>query len=157
MEYRFLKADGTYAFVPDRGCVARNEQGQAIRMVGSMQDITTQKLAEEELWKREELLRQALHAAQMTAWDPTTNRGVRYGQLSAITGLPEEAAVGTAQQFFDLIHPEDRDRRLTLFQTVLKSRGGFQTEFRIVRTDGSIRWVADRGRALVDRDDCIRL
>jgi PAS domain S-box-containing protein len=40
-EYRFLKADGTYAYVHDRGhVVVQNEQ--VVRMVGAMQDITSQ-------------------------------------------------------------------------------------------------------------------
>lgn len=50
-EYRFLKADGTYADVLDRGYVLRNEQGNAIRMVGAMLNITERKLAEIELEK----------------------------------------------------------------------------------------------------------
>ena len=39
-EYRFSKADGEYAQVMDRGFVTRNDQGQAIRMTGTMQDMT---------------------------------------------------------------------------------------------------------------------
>lgn len=39
-EYRFRKADGAYAIVLDRGYVARNEHGDAVRMIGSMTDIT---------------------------------------------------------------------------------------------------------------------
>jgi PAS domain S-box-containing protein len=56
-EYRFLKADGTYADVLDRGYVLRNEQGNAIRMVGAMLDITERKRAEEKLQEREANLR----------------------------------------------------------------------------------------------------
>jgi PAS domain S-box-containing protein len=50
-EYRFSKHDNTYAFIHDRGTVIRNEEGKAIRMVGSMQDVTEQKLAMEEIEK----------------------------------------------------------------------------------------------------------
>jgi len=39
-EYRFLRGDGQYAHVSDRGYVFRNEAGSATRMVGSMVDIT---------------------------------------------------------------------------------------------------------------------
>ncbi|SEO21711.1 PAS domain S-box protein [Mucilaginibacter sp. OK283] len=42
-EYRYLKADGTYAYVVDRGFVIRNAKGKAIRMVGAMHDITKRK------------------------------------------------------------------------------------------------------------------
>ncbi|WP_338871024.1 ATP-binding protein [Spirosoma sp. SC4-14] len=40
-EYRFLKADGTYAYVHDRGYTLF-QGGRAMRMVGAMQDVTPQ-------------------------------------------------------------------------------------------------------------------
>ena len=46
-ELRYQKKDGTYAFITDRGYVIRNEQGEALRMIGAMQDITEQKYAAE--------------------------------------------------------------------------------------------------------------
>jgi PAS domain S-box-containing protein len=48
-EYRYLKADGNYAFVSDKSFVIRNDSGVAIRMIGSMQDITIRKEEEEAL------------------------------------------------------------------------------------------------------------
>lgn len=42
-EYRYLRADGTYANVIDRGFVIRDQQGAAIRMVGAMHDISERK------------------------------------------------------------------------------------------------------------------
>ena len=45
-EYRYIKSDGTYAYVSDRGIVIRNKNDKAIRMVGAMQDITDTKEAE---------------------------------------------------------------------------------------------------------------
>ncbi|HYF01801.1 MAG TPA: PAS domain S-box protein [Patescibacteria group bacterium] len=48
-EYRFLKADGSYATVYDRGYAIHNEEGKPIRMVGSMTDLTKRLEAEKEL------------------------------------------------------------------------------------------------------------
>jgi PAS domain S-box-containing protein len=44
-EYRYKKADGTYADVVDRGFVIRDEGGTAVRMVGAMHDISERKKA----------------------------------------------------------------------------------------------------------------
>ena len=44
-EYKFLRGDGTEAHVFDRGFISRDETGKAVRMVGSMFDITDRKLA----------------------------------------------------------------------------------------------------------------
>ncbi|WP_181421977.1 PAS domain S-box protein [Halomonas sp. LBP4] len=48
-EYRFLHADGSSRTVIDRGFVLRDSDGQAVRMMGSMQDITQQRQVAEEL------------------------------------------------------------------------------------------------------------
>ncbi len=46
-EYRFLRGDGTYAAVFDRGYITRDVHGQAVRAVGSMVDLTERHRAEE--------------------------------------------------------------------------------------------------------------
>lgn len=45
-EYRFRRADGSWAEVFDRGYLLRDAAGQAFRMIGAMQDITPRKQAE---------------------------------------------------------------------------------------------------------------
>jgi two-component system CheB/CheR fusion protein len=45
-EYRFARADGTWAEVLDRGSVVRAGDGAAIRMIGAMQDLSERKRAE---------------------------------------------------------------------------------------------------------------
>lgn len=54
-EYRFVRDDGGVRFVFDRGFVSRAEDGKALRMVGSMVDITHQKEAETRLLQAEKL------------------------------------------------------------------------------------------------------
>jgi len=46
-EYRFLRANGTYADILDRGYVIRDGHGAAVRMIGAMLDISERKRAEE--------------------------------------------------------------------------------------------------------------
>ncbi|GAB2622771.1 hypothetical protein GCM10027035_18240 [Emticicia sediminis] len=46
-EYRYLKANGKYAYVIDKGFILRDNQGKAIRMVGAIQDITERKEKEQ--------------------------------------------------------------------------------------------------------------
>ncbi|HVK57486.1 MAG TPA: PAS domain S-box protein [Candidatus Kapabacteria bacterium] len=62
-EYRFRRADGTYADVFDRGYVMRNAGGSAVRMLGAMQDLTERKKAEAALSRAQEVLRR--HAVDL--------------------------------------------------------------------------------------------
>lgn len=48
-EYRFLKANGEYAMVFDKGHIIRDDSGTAIRMIGSIADISERKKYEESL------------------------------------------------------------------------------------------------------------
>ncbi len=50
-EYRFLKADGTYATVMDRAVFIRDAKGRVIRVVGAMTDITYRRTHEDSLKK----------------------------------------------------------------------------------------------------------
>jgi PAS domain S-box-containing protein len=61
-EYRFRRADGTYATVVDRGYVVRDAEGEPVRVIGSMMDVTERRRAEEALRTSEAELR-ALIAA----------------------------------------------------------------------------------------------
>lgn len=53
-EYRMKKADNTYAYVFDRGFLVYDKQGNFIRMVGAMMDITGRKKSEGELIEAKE-------------------------------------------------------------------------------------------------------
>jgi PAS domain S-box-containing protein len=56
-EYRFRRADQSYAHVLDRGYIIRDERGTPLRMIGAMQDITARNRAEEALRASEEVAR----------------------------------------------------------------------------------------------------
>ncbi|MBL7914228.1 MAG: PAS domain-containing protein [Bacteroidia bacterium] len=67
-EYRFMRKDGQYAYIFDRGHVIRDEHGKVIRMIGAMQDITERKQTELELRKLNETLeKRALELQQSNA------------------------------------------------------------------------------------------
>jgi len=54
-EYRFMRADGSVARVTDRAIVIRDESGAATRMIGSMVDVTEQRLMEDQLRQAQRL------------------------------------------------------------------------------------------------------
>ncbi len=67
--------------------------------------------------------------------------------IASLWGLPIKDMYRSPQKFFDRIHPEDRDFvRKTYHQN---PRASFDIQYRIVKPDGSIRWVRDRGMPVV--------
>ena len=63
-EYRFLRKDGTYAWVLDRGFLIRDSSGKAVRMVGGMTDISVQKLTELDAQRDAQNHAELLHVQQ---------------------------------------------------------------------------------------------
>jgi len=61
-EYRFARHDGTYAYVLDRGYILRNDNGEAVRMIGGMSDLSARRSAEERMEQQAALLDQASDA-----------------------------------------------------------------------------------------------
>jgi len=52
-EYRYKKADGSYAYVLDKAYLIHDNKGNPIRLIGSMQDITARKELEQRLLEQE--------------------------------------------------------------------------------------------------------
>jgi diguanylate cyclase (GGDEF)-like protein/PAS domain S-box-containing protein len=48
-EYRLRRADGSYAYILDRGYVIRNEAGEPVRMLGAMMDMTERRAIEQQM------------------------------------------------------------------------------------------------------------
>lgn len=80
-------------------------------------------------------------------WDFDTRSGeVRWSYgMEAIYGLPKGGFKGTAEDFICRIHPDDVARNLQESQQALDQRSHFDIRFRILRPDGSERWVSSRG------------
>ena len=60
-----------------------------------------------------------------------------------IWGRPCETLYGSSRAWFDAIHPEDCDRILEAALSIHK-RGAYDEEYRILRPNGTIRWVRER-------------
>jgi PAS domain S-box-containing protein len=72
-EYRYCRADGSYAHFIDRSYVIRGPSGKPARMIGSMVDITRRKQAEATLEQERAMLAQRVEGPPPTSAPPTPN------------------------------------------------------------------------------------
>jgi len=105
------------------------------------------------LLESEERLRLALEAGQMGTWEWTvaTNEVIWSPSLEAIHGLAPGTFAGTFADYQKDIHPEDREQILRAIARTLEQGSDHRVEYRIVRPDGSARWVEGRGKLIRDR------
>ncbi len=157
IKYRIIKKDKEVRWVEDCVSWERDQEGKVISMNGIMYDITERKKAEEALRESEERLRVALSAAQMGTWrwDPVTNQDTRDASLNQILGLEAVESTQPVEDFLHFVHPEDRDMVDEEIQRAIRERRTYVAEFRIIRPDGTVRWLRDQGKPLCDENDRI--
>jgi PAS domain S-box-containing protein len=106
------------------------------------------KQAEAALKKNEERLRFAVEGADLGIWDRDfrTNQTEWNHRVYELLGRDLKKKPVPDETFFEYIHPADRDRVRDHFNRELKTGNDFRDEFRIVREDGEMRWLASVGR-----------
>lgn len=107
----------------------------------------------------EEQFRLAVESAELGTWDHDLLTGaVNWSaRCKEIFGLSPGAHVDY-QVFLGLVHPDDRAALEELARSAMAppGTGQFKAEYRIVRPDGTERWVAARGRALFEDGSGLR-
>jgi PAS domain S-box-containing protein len=79
-------------------------------------------------------------------------------EIERISGYPaSDFILNRARSFVSVIHPDDRaDVEREIADATSEDRP-FALEYRIVRADGSVAWVLERGQLVVDADDQVSL
>ena len=97
-------------------------------------------------------LRLALDAGRMGVWDwnIATNEVRWSDNLEAIHGLAPGTFPGTLEGFQAIVHPDDRERVAHAIDQAVQNGTGYETDFRNVRSDGSVGWVSAKGVVLRD-------
>lgn len=104
--------------------------------------------------ERYELAREAAGVVGAWEWDVRINKvyaDARYAELHGVS--PDLAAAGLpVQAYTPAVHPDDIDRMIVAAQTSLRTGGDFSEEYRLVQTDGSVRWIYTRGHSFLGSD-----
>jgi diguanylate cyclase (GGDEF)-like protein/PAS domain S-box-containing protein len=69
-----------------------------------------------------------------------------------IFGLDPQSTVASYAAFLERIHPDDRDCVDRTYRQALAERTPYSIEHRLVREDGSVRWVHEQGRSFYAED-----
>ena len=150
-EFRLIRPDGEVVWVENLGHANHGPDGEPVRMLGTITDVSERKKAAEQLMRAEERLAHAWRAAQVGTWDWNIVTGETVGteQTWRLWGHPACAAT-VSDDFVDRnIHPEDRAHAKAVAQDSLRS-GVYRDVFRVLHPNSAVRWLECEGEVVFD-------
>ena len=151
-DYRYRARTGAWRWCRQHGIALRDADGRAVRVVGSIGDITDFKETEAALLKSEERYDFALRAIREGVYDWDVVAGTVYysDRVRAVLGFtPEE--LGTPQDWLDRVHPDDMERYREAHRAHFKGQTDrYECDYRYRAKDGSWRWARTHGIAQRD-------
>jgi PAS domain S-box-containing protein len=161
MEYRSFHKDGRIVSVLDRATMlSRNASGDPCIFQGVLIDLTAQLDAERKAAEAEERFRELVELSPVVPYSFQLMTGgedpdkIMYvgPQMAEILRLPPETWKDF-ELWFELTHPDDRDRVREQARLNFERGDPWDIEYRMIAGDGSIVWINDRGRCIARDGD----
>jgi PAS domain S-box-containing protein len=155
-EFRYLKSDGTYAYLKDKAYIIRDESDKGIRMIGAQTDITEIKKIEQQnkllleennenkdiqLNKAESLYRLLADNTMHLVCLHDLNMTFQYvsPSIEALVGFTPENLIG--KNPLDFAHPEDIKRMTIDFDNLNSNHEPIRNEYRYKNYTGAYIWL----------------
>ncbi|MCF8127982.1 MAG: PAS domain S-box protein [Deltaproteobacteria bacterium] len=160
MEFRMRHKEGHWVDILSRANAVFDENGKAVRIVGTHVDITERKRLEVALHKQEALHKQAQKVARLGHWELTPSVGILdwCEEMYHILGLDPRKGAPALLDHKDIVHPEDWRRYERSVNNALTKGLPFDIDFQFIRPDGEIRWMNAKGEVEKDgKGNIVRL
>lgn len=161
VEHRVVWPDGTVRWLLERGAVTRDAEGNAVHMLGVVQDIHERKIAELSLAESEQRLRETQARFSFAVegagdgvwdWDVASGRMMYSGHYEAMLGYAPGEIEPSVKAWMRSVHPADIASAQARMMDYLGGRlPTFSTEYRLHCKDGGYKWVLCRG-TVVERE-----
>ena len=147
VDYRIIRPDGSIRFHHGLGHPVVKESGD-LEFVGYAVDVSERKEAEEQLRRSESYLAEGQRMSHTGSWAWNASTGELYWSLEhfRICGVDPDTFKPTLERARALIHPQDRISANEAFERAIYESSDFDREFRMVRPDGTLRYVHSRAR-----------
>jgi PAS domain S-box-containing protein len=151
IEHRLRRADGMYRWFHARGLPLRDDEGRIVRWYNLLTDTDDRKNAEEKLRRSEASLLDAQRLSRTGSWTHDLSSGTVTISPEAVRmwGIQTEDNAAVSDFFFARMHPEDRLRVEQAYREAHVKKANFESEFRIVLPDGTVKNIHSIGHPIV--------
>ncbi len=134
------KADGVTRWVEATGHVTF-EDGRAVRLIGTVMDISAGKRIEAELRESEGRFRSMADGTPVMIWVTDAD-----GRIEYVNRAYEDFFAVTLERirregWQALVHPDDREGYVAPFLSALREQTPYHAQARVARADGAWRWI----------------
>lgn len=153
-EVRLIRKNGAEIWTHIGTSLIRSADGRPVHFISMIHDISEQKRADDERRETELRFRQVTENISEVFWltDPLKNEMLYVSPAyEAIWGRSVQSLYASPRDWIEAMHPEDRHRVGEAAET-MQVAGDYDQEYRIVRPDGSVRWIRDRAFPVRDGD-----
>lgn len=155
-EYRFKCVDGSYKHILDRAFVVTDDDGNSVRMIGAMQDITERKRTKDALQNSQQRMETLFSNLPGMAYRCKNEKQWPMVFLSEgcrdVTGYKADTFIGGKKEskisYGDIIHEDDQEYVWNSVQKAIENKKQYEITYRIYHKDGQVRWVWERGIAV---------
>src|SRR6266513_63015 len=153
MQYRLRRHDGEYRWVSGEGVARHDAQGNFVGYVGSCVDVTELINKDEALRESEERMRLAADAVHLGIWEWDLGKDEAWvtNARRAFWGWPDSGKI-TLEHFISRVHPDDRNRIRQAIDDAIHKGKDYDSEYRIILSDGSVRWMSTRATVRFDEN-----
>ena len=161
VEYRMRHKDGTWRILESTGSAIRNERAEVEKLVLVARDVTVRKQVEAAAHENEERLRSLfanIPGAVYRCTPPPERRMEFVSDLIwELSGFPSSDFLDDrTQTFASITHPDDLPQVMAAIHEGVFRRMPYVTDYRVVRHDGTLRWVHEKGQAVFDAAGQVR-
>lgn len=149
-DFRMRGKDGSWLWIQGRGkVVARDHEGRPLRVVGTNSDIQARKLEEQARAESNRRLSEAERVAALGHWEYDIVRSTFTWSTEhyRIFGFKPGAPLPDVKQLAKVFHPDDAPEFLRAYRHLLETGQPVSFTLRIIRLDGSLRWLFSEARA----------
>jgi PAS domain S-box-containing protein len=150
MEKRYVRKDGEIVWVLLNVVTGNADGGKDPYTIGLAEDITERKRTEQALARSEEAFRRLAQISPAAIFRADMDGKCTYAnqRCAEAAGRPLEELLGDG--WLRVMHPEDRERVMTQWRLDMNARQPKPLEWRVLRPDGTVRWVLSEAAAELD-------
>lgn len=152
LEYPLLLPDNRSRWIHARIRCERNQDGQPIRLFGTVQDISPRKTMEDALKTSEARWEFALDGAGEGVWDMDTEKNTVFyaPRWKRMLGYEPEELASDLGEWAKRLHPEEKNQVIKKLVDFIRNpaESVYTLEYRLQAKAGHYIWILDRGKVI---------